>query len=141
MSKELPEIIREPLSGESSSPSVHPKAIRDFNEVRSAGHAGYKYPTKIQNIADALIAEGYLSLDAQAKALGVCRSTAWTIVKTKHKLDRLSFKTTNSMLANPELPRSVRLVICQYLSERSEWFAQCSKRRRNSAGTKSVSSL
>ena len=141
MSKELPETSHEPLSGKSSSPMVRPKVIRDLNAIRSAGHAGYKYPTKIQNIADALIAEGYLSLDAQAKALGVCRSTAWTIVKTKHKLDRLSFKTTNSMLANPELPRSVRLVVHQYLTERSEWFAPCSKRRPNSARTKSVSNL
>ena len=88
--------------------------------VRLTGHARYKYPTKIQNIADALIAEGYLSLDAQAKALGVCRSTAWTIVKTKHKLDRLSFKTTNSMLTNQELPPSVRSVVQKYMAERSD---------------------
>jgi hypothetical protein len=87
------------------------------------GHARYKYPTKIQNIADALIAEGYLSLDAQAKALGVCRSTAWTIVKTKHKLDRLSFKTTNSMLTNQELPPSVRSVVQKYMAERSDALA------------------
>src|SRR4029077_7790024 len=118
-----------------------PNVIENLNAVGLAGHMSCKYPTKIQDIVDALVAEGYLSLDAQAKALGVCRSTAWTIVKTKHKLDRLSFKTTNSMLANPKLPPSVRLVIHQYLSERSEWFAQCSKRRPNLARTKSVSSL
>jgi hypothetical protein len=138
MSKKLLEIIGQRGSGKSSSPSMRPKVIRDLD---SAGHQPYKYPTKIQNIVDALIADGYLSLDAQAKALGVCRSTAWTIVKTKHKLDRLSFEVTNSMLANPELPPTVRLVLFQYLVERSESLAQCSKRRQNSARTKSVSSL
>ena len=41
-------------------------------------------------------------------------------MKTKHKLDRLSLKTTNSMLANPALPPSVRIVVLQYLTERSD---------------------
>jgi hypothetical protein len=59
-------------------------------------------------------------LDEQAKALGVHRSTAWTIINTKHKVDRLSRKTTNSMLANPKLPPSVRIVVLQYLTERSD---------------------
>jgi hypothetical protein len=42
-----------------------------------------------------------------------------TIMKTKHKLGRLSFKTTNSMLANPETPPAVRALVEKYLSERS----------------------
>jgi hypothetical protein len=73
----------------------------------------------IQHIADALIASGYTSLDEQAKALGINRSTAWTIVKAKHKLGRLSAKTSRRILANPELPARVRAVIQQYLTERS----------------------
>ena len=74
---------------------------------------------RYQQIGDALILAGYTSLDAQAKALGIRRSTAWTIVKGKHKRGRLSAKTTNRMLANPGLPASVRSVIEQYLDERS----------------------
>ena len=58
-----------------------------------------EYAVRLQDISEALIADGYTSLDAQAKALGVHRSTAWTIMKAKHKLGRLSLKTTNSMLA------------------------------------------
>jgi hypothetical protein len=109
------------MSESQSKPRSSRLSVPQRNDaVRSTGHARYKYPTKIQNIADALIAEGYLSLDAQAKALGVCRSTAWTIVKTKHKLDRLSFKTTNSMLTNQELPPSVRSVVQKYMAERSD---------------------
>ena len=79
-----------------------------------------KYATRIQHIADALVAEGCVALDKQAKALGVHRSTAWTIMRTKHKLDRLSLKTTNRMLASPELPPYVRIIVLQYLAERSD---------------------
>jgi hypothetical protein len=104
-------------NGKSAAPEKRLKVIQDLNATCSA-QARWKYPTQIQDIVDALIAEGYRSLDAQAKALGVHRSTAWTIVKTKHKLDRLSLKTTNSMLANPKLPPSVRIVVLQYLTER-----------------------
>ena len=57
-------------------------------------------------------------MDDQAKALGVHRSTAWTIVKTKHKLGYLNAKTTERMLANSELPPRVRAVVQRYLAER-----------------------
>jgi len=39
-----------------------------------------EYAVRLQDISEALIADGYTSLDAQAKALGVHRSTAWTIM-------------------------------------------------------------
>jgi hypothetical protein len=65
----------------------------------------------LRQLADALIACGYTSLDAQAKALGVPRSTAWTIVKGKHKMGRLSQKVRTRMLSNPELPCEVRALL------------------------------
>ena len=74
----------------------------------------------LQHISEALIGSGYTSLGQQAKALGIHRSTAWTIVKTKHKLGRLSDKTTKAILSNPELPPSVRSVVQKYLAERSD---------------------
>ena len=73
----------------------------------------------IERIAEALIASGYTSLDAQAKALGIHRSTAWTIVRAKHKLGRLSGKISGRMLANPRLPSRVRTAVKQYLAEKS----------------------
>jgi hypothetical protein len=93
--------------------------IRSLNTIDLSPQARGKYTTKIQHIADALVAAGYTSLDEQAKALGVHRATAWTIIKTKHKLDRLNTGTTNRMLANPRLPPSVRIVLLRYLTERS----------------------
>src|SRR5215510_4978233 len=82
--------------------------------------APHHYSVGLPQISDALRGCGYFTLDAQAKALGVHRNTAWTIVKNKHKLGRLSAKTTSRMLGNPELPPSVRAVILRYLTERCD---------------------
>ena len=41
--------------------------------------------SKIREIGNALITAGIVSLDAQAKALGLPRSTAWTILSAEHK--------------------------------------------------------
>ena len=82
-------------------------------------------------ISEALIASGYTSLDEQAKALGINRSTAWTIIKTKHKLGRLSTKTTKRILSNPNTPPPVRAVVLQYLAERDPM-------RYDAASTRSV---
>lgn len=119
LSKNQPQAAAKTV-GKSSNDDGRFVPIRDLNAVRSGPRPYRKYATKIQHIADALIAEGCLTLDAQAKALGVRRSTAWTIMKTKHKLDRLSFKTTNCMLASPVLPPSVRTVVLRYITERSD---------------------
>ena len=78
------------------------------------------YAIGLRDISEALIACGYTKLDRQAKALGVRRSTAWTIVNVKHKLGRLSSKTTSRILANPETPPSVRKVVRSYMAERSD---------------------
>ena len=94
------------------------EAVRSLNEISSSSRTRRKYTTNIQHIADALVAAGFTSLDKQAKALGIHRATAWTIVRTKHKLGRLNLKTTERILANPELPPRVRSVVEQYLAER-----------------------
>ena len=65
----------------------------------------------VVRIREALIACGYTKLDQQAKALGINRSTAWTIINTKHKLGRLSTKTTKRSLSNPNTPSPVCAVV------------------------------
>jgi hypothetical protein len=99
-----------------------------LDEINSSSGARRKYATNIQHIADALVAAGYKSLDKQAKALGIHRATAWTIIKTKHKLGRLNTNTTHRMLANPDLPPSVRDVIQKYITERPV-LGRCPKRQ------------
>ena len=76
------------------------------------------YSTELGRISQALISSGYTSLDEQAKALGVHRSTAWMIIKNKHKLGRLSAKTIDRILSNPQTPPPVRTVIRQYADKR-----------------------
>jgi len=93
-----------------------------MENARAATARGRKqcnYSVGLINIADALIASGYTSLDQQAKALGLSRSTAWTIIHAKHKVDRLSTKVSARMLENPELPPLVRTTLQKYLAERS----------------------
>jgi hypothetical protein len=77
-----------------------------------------RYTVTLHNISEALIASGFTSLDEQAKALGIHRATAWTIIKHKHKLGRLNRETVERILANPTTPHSVRTVVEQYLAER-----------------------
>src|SRR3569832_1412268 len=69
-------------------------------------------------ITEALIESGYRSLDAQARALGLSRSTAWTVIKHKHKLGRLHMNTAMKMLAHPALPVRVRAAVEAYVSSR-----------------------
>jgi hypothetical protein len=73
---------------------------------------------KIGELRQALIAEGYHSLDQQARALGLARSTAWSILKANHKSSGLSAAIINRMLAAPDLPPRVRLKIYEYLAEK-----------------------
>jgi hypothetical protein len=74
---------------------------------------------KIREIGAALIATGYFTLDKQAKALGVPRSTAWTILKARHKNYGLSGKLIKRMLASQQLPPLVRSKIIEYREEKT----------------------
>ena len=112
MSKISPEQSERPRNCSRSSLSTRLESVRYLNS------SSVRRTTPIEHIADALVAAGYTSLDKQAKALGIHRATAWTIIKKKHKLGRLSTNTTNRMLASRELPPSVRILIEQYLAER-----------------------
>jgi len=74
---------------------------------------------KIREVGEALIADGICVLDQQAKALGLSRSTTWTILKASHKSSGLSAAIINRMLAAPQLPPRVRLKIFEYIREKS----------------------
>ena len=112
MSKISSEQTERPRNCSDSTLSTRLESVRYLNS------SSVCRTTPIEHIADALVAAGYTSLDKQAKALGIHRATAWTIIKKKHKLGRLSTNTTNRMLASRELPPSIRIVIEQYLAER-----------------------
>ena len=94
----------------SKEQSKHLRALRNLNARK----------TKIQDITDALISSGYTSLDEQAKALGLHRATVWTIRESKHKLGRLSAKTIERMITNPETPPRVRAAVKEYVAEMAD---------------------
>ena len=73
---------------------------------------------RIKEIGEALVAEGICALDQQAEALGLSRSTTWTIVKGNHKNSGLSAAIIARMLTAPQLPPRVRLKIFQYANEK-----------------------
>jgi hypothetical protein len=111
--KPPPENIERPRGSKGPSLSARLETVRYLNTSST------RRTIPVQDIADALIKAGYASLDAQAKALGIRRSTVWTIVRTKHKLGHLNAKTTERMLANPELPECIRDVLQRHVAETS----------------------
>ena len=103
--------------------------IRDFMSRRQtrlltprrthvAGEIKARQTAKIKEIGVALASLGFTGLDFQAKALGLSRSTTWTILHANHKSSGLSAKVINCMLAAPNLPAIVRTKILEYAEEK-----------------------
>lgn len=74
---------------------------------------------KIKELADALVTAGFVSLDSQAMALGLSRSTTWTILKAKHKNYGLSAALVRRVLSKPDLNSHVRTKIVEYIREKA----------------------
>ena len=75
---------------------------------------------KMREIGEALVAVGYHKLDDQAAALGLSRSTTWTIIKGTHKGSGLSAATLNRMLSAPDLHPLVRRKVLEYIEKRCD---------------------
>ena len=123
MSRKPPERIERPRSGRRPSLTVRLETVRYLNTSSA------RRTIPVQDIANALIGAGYTSLDEQAKALGIHRATAWTIIKTKHKLGHLNAKTTERIMANPELPPCIRVVLQRYAQPKDHLLGRRPKRR------------
>jgi hypothetical protein len=72
---------------------------------------------KIQEIGKALVAEGLTTLNKQATALGLVRSTAWFILQAKQKRAGITPATIIRMLESPHLPPTVREKVLEYVAE------------------------
>ena len=79
-----------------------------------------RHLSKIKELKDALVSSGFLTLDRQSKALGLARSTTWTILRATHKNSGLSAATINCMLRAPQLPSVVRTKVLEYVKEKSD---------------------
>jgi len=114
MKKSQPPVVVNTCASKSPRERLH--LMRDLNARKN----------RIQDLTRALTLSGCASLDQQAKALGLHRSTAWTIIKNKHKLGRLSAKTIERIIANPETPPLVLTVIQEYVIEKHQSNARVS---------------
>ena len=74
---------------------------------------------KIGELRDALVTAGYSHLTAQARALGLSRSTTWSILQANHKGTGISGSVIKRMLDQPGLPPLVRAKISEYVDEKS----------------------
>ena len=74
---------------------------------------------KIQEIGEALVVEGLTTLDKQAAALGLVRSTAWFILQAKQKRAGITPATLIRMLESPHLPQTVREKVLEYVAEKA----------------------
>lgn len=101
------------MPAESRNGATHP--------IRKTSHGLWRelHSIKIRELRDALIAAGYLSLDAQAHALGLPRSTTWSVLQANHKKTGISAAIIKRMLDQPGLPSSVRAKILEYADEKS----------------------
>jgi hypothetical protein len=75
--------------------------------------------SKIKEVGDCLLATGFLTLEQQADALGLARSTTWTILRANHKNSGLSAAIIARMLSTPRLPPLVRVKIFEYVNEKA----------------------
>src|SRR4051812_34744727 len=74
---------------------------------------------KIRQIGEALAAAGICTIDEQAQALGIARSTTWTILNAGHKASGLSARIIERILQSPALPPEVRTAILEYVREKA----------------------
>ena len=74
---------------------------------------------KVREIGEALVAAGHDNLDDQAAALGLSRSTTWTIIRGTHKNSDFSADILNRMLSAPDRHSLVREQILEYTLEKS----------------------
>src|SRR5215470_3102203 len=74
---------------------------------------------KIREFAKALACAGIVSLDDQARVLGLSRSTTWTIVSAAHKSTGIPASLIDRILASPTLPQPLRAKIIEYVEEKA----------------------
>jgi hypothetical protein len=77
-----------------------------------------KQAAKIADLRDTLINSGYDTLQKQATALGLLRSTAWHLLNGNYKGSGLSAPIIKRMLSSPRLPEAARDLIQEYVAEK-----------------------
>jgi hypothetical protein len=74
---------------------------------------------KIRELRKALIDAGFVSLDQQATALGLSRSTTWAVLKGNHKCSGLRAGLIARMWRAPNLPAAAKRILADYVIEKA----------------------
>jgi hypothetical protein len=110
--------------------------LRDKTTNPSLADLKARQSSKIREIGEAVIATGFVSLDAQAQVLGLPRSTAWTILSAEHKSTGISAKVICRMLSSERLPPLVRAKIMEYAEEKAAGIYDGMKRHQRRFASK-----
>jgi hypothetical protein len=94
-------------------------SIRCAPARSSAAHMRASQASKIRELRQALIDAGFVSLDQQAAALCLSRSTTWAVLKGNHKCSGLRAGLIARMWRAPNLPPAAKSVLAEYVFERS----------------------
>jgi hypothetical protein len=107
-------------NGVSAFSTFSRQAKRSLQESRNPVVAEMKarQAAKIGELGHALLDAGFLTLDEQSKALGLARSTTWTILRASHKSSGLSAAIIKRMLLSPKLPLLARWKILEYTMDK-----------------------
>jgi hypothetical protein len=96
-----------------SAPTIQSAKTEGLSELKA------RQAHKIAEIRNALVEAGMHSLDMQATALGLSRSTTWAMLHRQcHKASGISAVTIKRMFASPNLPPPVRRAIEEYVYEK-----------------------
>jgi hypothetical protein len=77
-----------------------------------------KQREKIAELREALVEAGMHTLNEQAAALNLSRSTAWTVLRGNYKTSGLSGGIIKRMLASPQLPLEARRRLREYVEDK-----------------------
>ena len=115
-------------------------ALRDNAATISIADMKARQSAKIRQIGEALVAAGFVSLDAQAASLELPRSTTYTILLAEHKSTGISAKIISRMLNAQRLPSLVRAKVMEYAAEKAAGLYGGTKvhRRRFISALKSI---
>ena len=98
--------------------------------VAEASQLKMRQRIKIAEIRAALVDAGVVALDEQAATLGLCRSTAWSVLNPSHKSSGLSARTISRILGSSGLPQLVRQRLFEYVQAKIDGLYGHSARRR-----------
>ena len=84
---------------------------------------------KMREIAECLRRCGRVTVDSQAKALGVSRSTAWAMLSGRYKVSGISARVVKQILSSQDLPPEVRVKVIEYVADKVSGKFGCNPTR------------